>query len=73
MSLPGCADQTIHADTSHLYVHTQLPAHYVNLFMPAVGPDKADNPAYDFKVSEDSSSSIYRHSALDKIGALSHY
>jgi ectoine hydroxylase-related dioxygenase (phytanoyl-CoA dioxygenase family) len=36
MSLPGCADQTIHADTAHLYVHTQLPAHYINLFLPAV-------------------------------------
>lgn len=36
MSLPGCADQTIHADTPHLYVHTQLPPHYVNLFLPAV-------------------------------------
>jgi len=37
MSLPGCADQTIHADTSHLFVHTQLPGHYYNLFFPAVG------------------------------------
>ena len=36
MSLPGCADQTIHADTPHLYVHTQLPGHYINLFVPAV-------------------------------------
>ena len=36
MSLPGCADQTIHADTPHLYVHTQLPGHYINLFLPAV-------------------------------------
>ena len=36
MSLPGCADQTIHADTSHLFVHTQLPGHYYNLFFPAV-------------------------------------
>jgi hypothetical protein len=36
MALPGCADQTIHADTPHLYVHTQLPGHYVNLFLPAV-------------------------------------
>jgi Phytanoyl-CoA dioxygenase (PhyH) len=41
MSLPGCADQTIHADTSHLYVHTQLPAHYINLFLPAVAADSA--------------------------------
>lgn len=41
MSLPGCADQTIHADTSHLYVHAQLPAHYINLFLPAVAADTA--------------------------------
>lgn len=41
MSLPGCADQTIHADTSHLYVHTQLPAHYINLFLPAVAAASA--------------------------------
>lgn len=36
MSLPGCADQTIHADTSHIYVHTHLPPHYLNLFTPAL-------------------------------------
>lgn len=36
ISMPGCADQTIHADTAHIYVHTQLPGHYYNLFMPAV-------------------------------------
>lgn len=41
MSLPGCADQTIHADTPHLYVHTQLPPHYVNLFLPAVSEGSA--------------------------------
>jgi len=39
MSLPGCADQTIHADTAHLYVHTQLPGHYYNLFFPAVSDE----------------------------------
>lgn len=33
ISLPGCADQTIHADTSHLFVHQQLPSHYVNQFI----------------------------------------
>ena len=43
MSLPGCADQTIHADTSHLYVHAQLPAHYINLFLPAVAVDAIKN------------------------------
>lgn len=35
MSLPGCVDQTIHADTPHLYTHTQLPGHYFNLFLVA--------------------------------------
>ena len=41
LSLPGCADQTIHADTPHIYVHTHLSPHYVNLFIPAL---KADTP-----------------------------
>ena len=36
MSLPGCVDQTIHADTPHLYSHVQLPGHYYNLFLVAV-------------------------------------
>ena len=41
MSVPGCSDQTIHADTPHLYVHTQLPGHYYNLFIPAIfAPDQ---------------------------------
>mmetsp|Transcript_23666 Transcript_23666/g.32359 ORF Transcript_23666/g.32359 Transcript_23666/m.32359 type:complete len:246 (-) Transcript_23666:118-855(-) len=34
VSLPGCADQAIHADTYHLYEHAHLPPHYVNLFLP---------------------------------------
>ena len=37
MSLPGCADQTLHTDTPHLQVCSQLPPHYLNLFMPAGG------------------------------------
>jgi Phytanoyl-CoA dioxygenase (PhyH) len=49
MSLPGCADQTIHADTAHLYVHTQLPPHYVNLFMPAVA---AHSPCAEIEVGQ---------------------
>ena len=36
--MPGCLDQTIHADTSHLYTHIQLPGHYFNLFIPAIQP-----------------------------------
>ena len=35
ISMPGCSDQTIHADTSHIFVHTQLPPHYINAFMIA--------------------------------------
>ncbi|GMH52181.1 hypothetical protein TL16_g01179 [Triparma laevis f. inornata] len=31
ISLPGCADQAIHADTPHIF-DFQVPAHYVNLF-----------------------------------------
>lgn len=33
MSFPGCVDQTIHADTAHLF-DVQLPPHYINLFLP---------------------------------------
>ncbi|GMH96094.1 hypothetical protein TrST_g4627 [Triparma strigata] len=36
ISLPGCADQCLHADTEHLY-DFMCPTHYVNLF--AVGGD----------------------------------
>eukprot|EP01038_Epipyxis_sp_PR26KG_P016476 gene16476-22480_t len=36
MSLPGCVDQTIHADTSHLFSHVHLPPHYLNLFIPGI-------------------------------------
>ena len=42
ISMPGCGDQTIHSDTSHIFVHTQLPAHYVNMFMIATGGESAD-------------------------------
>jgi hypothetical protein len=36
----GCADQTIHADTPHLFPHcpSHLPPHYLNLFLPAASP-----------------------------------
>eukprot|EP00658_Telonema_sp_P-2_P079246 TRINITY_DN7603_c0_g1_i11.p1 TRINITY_DN7603_c0_g1~~TRINITY_DN7603_c0_g1_i11.p1 ORF type:complete len:717 (+),score=139.18 TRINITY_DN7603_c0_g1_i11:212-2362(+) len=36
MTLPGAAPQVIHADTPHTHVHVQLPAHYLNLFVPAM-------------------------------------
>jgi hypothetical protein len=33
LSLPGAADQAIHADTPHLFEHIDcLPAHYINAF-----------------------------------------
>ena len=41
MTLPGCADQTIHADTAHIFEHVHLPPHYVNLFIPASSPAPA--------------------------------
>jgi hypothetical protein len=39
MSLPGCCDQTIHADTAHIFTHQQLPPHYCNLFIPTQPSD----------------------------------
>ena len=38
VSLPGCTDQTIHADTPHIFEHVHLPGHYLNLFLPCVHP-----------------------------------
>jgi len=35
ISIKGCADQAIHADTPHLFEHADLPPHYINLFIPA--------------------------------------
>ena len=36
VSLPGAADQALHADTPHLFeIDTHLPPHYVNAFCPA--------------------------------------
>lgn len=48
MTLPGCKNQTIHADTPHLYTHTHLPPHYINVFMPAVAEAHRD----DFSVGQ---------------------
>jgi hypothetical protein len=36
VTLPGCLDQTVHADTAHVFSHVQLPPHYVNLFVPTL-------------------------------------
>ena len=41
LQLSGCADQTIHADTPHIFTHTaHLPPHYLNLFAPVVSPSQ---------------------------------
>ena len=53
MSLPGCSDQTIHADTAHLYTHVQLPAHYYNLFLPAVGGSESVERGVEGEISEE--------------------
>ena len=41
-TLPGALPQTIHADTPHTHVHVQLPAHYINLFLPACDIDSVE-------------------------------
>lgn len=47
MSLPGSIDQTIHADTAHLWTHAELPGHYYNLFLPGVDcPEEAGQTAF---------------------------
>jgi hypothetical protein len=48
VSLPGAADQALHADTPHLFEHIpDLPAHYVNIFAPAVPfDDKVGGTAF---------------------------
>ena len=42
LSMPGCEDQAVHADTPHLFEHLELPPHYVNLFLPAVAGNGSD-------------------------------
>ena len=40
VSLPGSADQAVHADTPHLFEHIDcLPAHYLNIFTPGCDTD----------------------------------
>eukprot|EP00536_Pseudo-nitzschia_multiseries_P001291 jgi/Psemu1/180600/e_gw1.16.43.1 len=42
VSLPGSAEQALHADTPHLFEHLpDLPAHYINLFAPCTAFDEA--------------------------------
>ena len=42
VSLPGSADQALHADTPHLFEHIpDLPAHYINAFAPCTAFDEA--------------------------------
>jgi ectoine hydroxylase-related dioxygenase (phytanoyl-CoA dioxygenase family) len=41
ISLPGAAEQALHADTPHLFeISSHLPPHYINAFTPAA--DSAD-------------------------------
>lgn len=41
VSLPGSADQAMHADTPHLFEHMpDLPAHYINVFAPGTPFDE---------------------------------
>eukprot|EP00984_Skeletonema_dohrnii_P039001 scaffold42868_cov216-Skeletonema_dohrnii-CCMP3373.AAC.2 len=47
VSCPGSGDQAIHADTPHLFEHTDChPCHYCNVFTPGykVTNDQTDNP-----------------------------
>lgn len=43
MTLPGALPQTLHADTAHTHPHVQLPAHYMNLFLPATAPHAGED------------------------------
>lgn len=47
VSLPGCADQAIHADTPHIFEHIDLPPHYLNLFLPATNHWNSSTKAAD--------------------------
>ena len=41
VSLPGSAEQALHADTPHLFEHVpDLPAHYINVFAPCTAFDE---------------------------------
>lgn len=51
VSLPGCADQSVHADTAHIYTHTHLPAHYINMFLFAVDIG-LDDALIDFSIGQ---------------------
>jgi hypothetical protein len=48
VSLPGAADQAMHADTAHLFEHVPcLPAHYINAFTPGnETPDSVGQTAF---------------------------
>lgn len=53
ISLPKCVDQTIHADTSHIYTPVQLPGHYFNLFLPSSSVNRSN------KVNSSSHDAVY--------------
>ena len=48
ISLPGAANQAIHADTPHLFEHLDLPPHYSNLFIPVVDEKSKINVEEEF-------------------------
>jgi len=48
VSFPGCADQAIHADTPHLFEHSDLPPHYINLFIPSTKLDEENEEDDEF-------------------------
>jgi hypothetical protein len=53
MTLPGALPQTLHADTAHTHPHVQLPAHYINLFLPACSEQEPDEACVGgFKVGQ---------------------
>lgn len=47
VSLPGAAEQALHADAPHLFDHVQLPGHYFNIFFsPKRVPADAGQTAF---------------------------
>lgn len=47
VSFPGAAEQALHADTPHIFDHTDLPGHYFNLFLsPNLDPPAAGHTAF---------------------------
>jgi len=74
VSCPGCGDQTIHADTSHIFVHTHLPPHYINLFLVAMDNDNYSNEIGDgFDYSIGQTAFIYGSHTLEISNKIMNY